>query len=162
MAIIPIRTIPDSMLKQKAKRVRTINGSIHKLIDDMLETMHCDVSRVGLAAPQIGISLRVIVIGLPEEEDIVLINPKVARRKGERLIDEGCLSVPGYSGQVKRSESVTVKGRNQNGKEIRIKAEGLLAQVLEHEIDHLDGILYVDHAQSVEELSQTEPEESGL
>jgi peptide deformylase len=162
MAVFPIRTLPDPLLKQRAKRVRTIDRSIKKLIRDMIETLHSEPGRVGLAAPQIGIPLRVIVIGLPEEEDIAIINPEIVRRKGERLIDEGCLSVPSYLGQVKRAESVTVKGREPNGKEIRIKADGLLAQVLEHEIDHLNGILYLDHLESMEQLHKIEPEETQL
>ena len=159
MAVFQIRTFPDPLLKQKAKRVTTIDRSIKKLVSDMIETLHAEPGRVGLAAPQIGVPLRVIVIGLPENEDIVLINPQIARRRGERMIDEGCLSVPGYFGQIKRAESVTVKGRDPNGKEIRIKAEGLLAQVLEHEIDHLNGALYLDHLESVEQLHKIEPEE---
>ena len=162
MATLPIRTLPDPVLKQKAKRVRTIDGSIKKLIRDMIETMHSEPGRVGLAAPQIGVPLRVIVIGIPEEEDIAIINPEIVRSRGERSIDEGCLSVPGYFGQIKRAESVTVKGRDQDGKEIRIKAEGLLAQVLEHEIDHLNGVLYLDHLESLEQLRKIEPEETQL
>ena len=162
MAVLPIRTLPDPVLKQKAKRVRTIDGSIKKLIRDMIDTMHAEPGRVGLAAPQIGVPLRVIVIGIPEEEDIALINPQIVRRRGERLIDEGCLSVPGYFGQIKRAESVTVKGRDQNGKEIRIKADGLLAQALEHEVDHLNGTLYLDHPEVMDTLRKIEPEETQL
>ena len=162
MAILPIRTLPDPILKQKAKRVRTIDGSIQKLISDMIETMHSVPGRVGLAAPQVGIPLRVIVISLPEEEDIAIINPEIVRRRGERLINEGCLSVPGYFGQVQRAESVTVKGRDQNGKEIRIKADGLLAQALEHEIDHLNGILYINHLEGMDKLHKIEQEETQL
>ncbi len=131
MAIIPIRVAPDPILRQRAKRVRSIDGSIHKLISDMIETMH-SAPGVGLAAPQVGISLRVIVIGIPEQEDIALINPEIVRRRGERLVNEGCLSVPGYVGEIKRAEAVTVKGRDQHGKEIRIKADELRAQALEH------------------------------
>ena len=162
MAVIPIRIFPDPILKQKSKRVRTIDGSIQKLISDMIETMHSVPGRVGLAAAQVGIPLRVIVIGLPEEEDIALINPEIVRRTGERLIDEGCLSLPGYVGQIKRAESVTVKGRDQNGKEIRIKADGLLAQALEHEIDHINGKLYIEHLESMDKLHKIEPEETQL
>ena len=157
MAIIPIHIAPDPILRQKSKQVRFINKSIHKLIGDMLETMHA-APGVGLAAPQIGIPLRVIVIGLPEQDDIALINPVIMRRSGERLVSEGCLSVPGYVGEVKRAVSVTAKGRNQNGKETRIKADELLAQVLEHEINHLNGVLYIDQLES--ELRQIEPEEA--
>ena len=159
MAIIPVRVAPDPILRQKAKRVRAIDGSIRKLIDNMLETMH-SAPGVGLAAPQVGIPLRVIVIGLPEQEDIALINPEIVRRSGERLVNEGCLSVPGYVGEVKRAVSVTAKGRDPNGKEIRIKADELLAQALEHEIDHLNGVLYVDRLESIDKLRKIEPEEA--
>jgi len=163
MAVLPIRTLPDPALTQKAKRVSIIDGSIKKLIRNMIETLHSEPGRVGLAAPQIGISRRVIVLGLPDEEDdIVLINPEIVKRRGERLINEGCLSVPGYFGQIKRAESVTVKGRDQSGKEIRIKADGLLAQALEHEIDHLNGVLYINHLESMDMLQKIEPEEIQL
>ncbi len=158
MAIIPIRVAPDPILRQKAKRVRSIDGSIHKLIGNMLETMH-SAPGVGLAAPQVGVPLRVIVIGLPEQEDIALINPEIVRRNGERLVTEGCLSIPGYVGEIRRALSVTVKGRDQNGKEVRIKADELLAEVLEHEIDHLNGVLYIDHLESMDKLRKIEPEE---
>jgi peptide deformylase len=158
MAILSIRVVPDPVLRQKSKRVRLIDGSVRKLIKDMLVTIHAVPGRVGLAAPQVGIPLRVIVIGLPEEEDIVLINPEIVRRTGERLITEGCLSVPGYFGEIKRAESVRVKGHDLSGKEIRIKAEELLAQALEHEIDHLNGVLYIDHLESPDKLYKVEPE----
>ncbi len=161
MTILPMCHFPDPALKQKSKRVRTIDGSIKRLIENMRETMH-SVSGVGLAAPQVGVPLRVIVIGMPEEEDIVLINPEIVRRKGERLVNEGCLSVPGYIGEITRAESVTVKGRDQSGKEIRIKADELLAQVLQHEIDHLNGVLYLDHLESMDEPRKIEPEEAQL
>ncbi|OGO19469.1 MAG: peptide deformylase [Chloroflexi bacterium RBG_16_50_9] len=162
MAVLPIRSLPEPVLRQKARRVRTIDGSIKKLIADMLETMHADAGRVGLAAPQVGVSLRVVVIGLPDEEDIVLINPEIVRRKGERLVNEGCLSIPGYVGEIKRAESVTAKGLNAGGKEIRIRAEGLLAQALEHEIDHLNGKLYVDHLDNMNGLRKIEPNETEI
>ena len=158
MSVASICVLPDPILRQKAKRVRTIDSSIKKLIEDMRETMHA-TGGVGLAATQIGVPLRVIVIGMPEEEDIALINPEVVRRKGERLVSEGCLSVPGYFGEIKRAESVTVKGLDPNGKEIRIKANELLAEALEHEIDHLNGVLYIDHLESMDKLRKIEPEE---
>lgn len=164
MAVLSIHTAPDPVLRQKAKRVSPSlrkDGSIHKLIGDMIETMHA-APGVGLAAPQVGIPLRVIVIGLPEQEDIALVNPQIVRRKGERVVNEGCLSVPGYIGQVKRAESVTVKGRDRNGREVRIKAEELLAQALEHEIDHINGILYIDRLESKDDLRKIEPEEMQL
>lgn len=159
MAVITIRVAPDPVLRQKAKRVRSIDRSIQKLIDDMLETMH-SASGVGLAAPQVGIPLRVIVIGIPEQEAIALINPEIVRRKGERLVNEGCLSVPGYIGEIKRAESVTAKGLSPEGKEIRIKADELLAQALEHEIDHLNGVLYIDRLESMDKLRKIEPMET--
>ena len=161
MAILTIRTLPDPVLRQKAKRVRTIDGSIQKLIDDMIETMHY-VHGIGLAAPQVGISLRVIVIGIPDEEYLVLVNPKIVKSSGEQFVTEGCLSVPGYYGEIKRAESVTAKGLNRNGKEIRVKAGGFLAQVLEHEIDHLNGLLYIDYLESMRELHNIRPEEMPL
>jgi len=159
MAIIPIREVPDPVLRQKAKRIRSIDGSIKTLIDNMLETMHSALG-IGLAAPQIGIPLRVIVIGIPEQEDMALINPKILRSRGERLVNEGCLSIPGYVGELTRAELVTVKGLNPHGKEIRIKADGRLAQALEHEIDHLNGILYIDRPEI--KIYKIEPEEAQL
>jgi len=158
MAILPIRVVPDPVLRQKAKRVKAVDGSIKKLIADMIETMHAAPGRVGLAAPQVGVSWRVVVIGIPEEKDIVLINPEIVRRKGERMVTEGCLSVPGYFGVIKRAESVRAKGRDVKGREIKIKADELLAQALEHEIDHLNGMLYTDHLESQGELYKIEPE----
>jgi len=157
MAVLPIRTVPDPILRKKTKRVSIIDKSIKKLVADMRETLHADAGRVGLAAPQIGVSLRVTVICMPDEEDIILINGEIARRKGQRLVSEGCLSVPGYVGQLNRAESVTAKGLDINGKEIRIKAEGLLSQALEHEIDHLNGVLYIDRLESADALSKIEP-----
>ncbi len=158
MAVLPISTLPDPVLRQKAKRVKNIDGSIKKLIEDMLETVHADPGRAALAAPQVGVSLRVIVIDIPDAEDVVLINPEIVKRIGERSVTEGCLSVPGYYGEIKRAKSVTVKGRGASGKEIRIKAKDLLAQALEHEIDHLNGKLYIDHLESQEKLHNIEDE----
>jgi peptide deformylase len=153
MAVIPIRTLPDAILRQKAKKVPGIDPSIRKLIKSMIETMH-DANGVGLAAPQIGVPLRIAVICLPEEdaEEIVLINPEIIKKTGEREIEERCLSIPGYAGTIKRAVNVTAKARDKNFKEIRIKGEGLLAQALEHEIEHLQGILYVDHLSSPDKL----------
>jgi peptide deformylase len=162
MAVLTVRAVPDPILRQKAKRVKTVDGSIKKLIADMIETLHAAPGRVGLAAPQVGVSLRVIVIGLPEEKDIVLINPEIVRRKGERMVTEGCLSVPGSFGVIKRAESVRAKGRDMRGREIKIKADELLAQALEHEIDHLNGMLYIDRLESQGDLYKTEPEVAQL
>ena len=157
MAIRAMRHLPDPILRQKAKRVSSIDSSIQRLIDDMIETMR-QANGVGLAAPQIGVSLRVIVIQMPGEEPIALINPKIVKRTGEREVTEGCLSVPGYAGEIKRSISVTVKGQNRQGKEIRLKGTELMAQALEHELDHLNGTLYVDHIENEESLHKIRPE----
>jgi peptide deformylase len=159
MATIPIRTLPDPVLRQKARKVSVLDPSIRKLIDNMLDTMF-DANGVGLAAPQIGVPLRIITICMPEEDakEIVLVNPEIIKKSGEREIEERCLSVPGYCGKVKRAVSVTAKGRDADWKEIRIKAEGLLAQALEHEIDHLNGVLYVDLVEKPEDLTKVEPE----
>ena len=159
MAVLQIRKNPDPVLRKKTREVKKIDASIRKLVADMRETLHADPGRVGLAAPQVGVSLRVTVIGIPDEEDIILINPEIVRKKGEHLVTEGCLSVPGYVGQITRAESVTAKGRDLTGKEVRIKAEGLLAQALQHEIDHLNGVIYVDHLESMDELRKIEPED---
>ncbi|OGO02524.1 MAG: peptide deformylase [Chloroflexi bacterium RBG_13_54_8] len=158
MAVLPLRFVPDPVLRQKARRVPGVDTRLEKLVADMIETMVA-APGVGLAAPQVGVSWRVAVIGMPDEESMVLINPAVVRRTGERLVEEGCLSLPSYRGEIKRSVSVTVKARNLRGKEFRIKAEGLLAQALEHEIDHLNGVLYVDHLESPDALYRIQPEE---
>jgi peptide deformylase len=143
--------LPDPVLRQKARKVNKIDGSIQKLIDDMIDTMHTNAG-VGLAAPQIGVSLRVAVIELPGEEVITLINPEIVKRQGERVVQEACLSVPGYQGEIERSVTVKVKALDRQGKEFRLKGEELLAQALEHEIDHLNGIVYVDHIEGPEKL----------
>ena len=143
MAISPIRTIPDPVLRQKSRRVKNIDGSIHRLVDDMLESMRT-ASGIGLAAPQVGTTMRVVVIQLPEQEEIVLINPQIVRKTGEIVGIEGCLSIPGYFADVRRAAKVTVKALDRNGKETRLKGEDLLARVMQHEIDHLDGILFTD------------------
>jgi peptide deformylase len=161
MAVRPIITLPNPVLRQKAKKVRTIDRSIKKLIADMCETLHADAGRVGLAANQVGVTLRVTVIGLPDEEDIILINPEIVRRKGQRLVSEGCLSIPGYIGELYRAETVTAKGLGPDGREVRIKAEGLLAQALEHETDHLNGILYIDRMENLDTLRKIEPQDTG-
>ena len=164
MAILPIRIVPDPVLREKAKKVPQIDGSIQKLIDDMIDTMH-DAPGVGLAAPQVGVSLRVVVIQTPEmEEPIALINPEFVKTSGERSVEEGCLSVPGYKGDITRSVNVTVKGLARDGRQIRIKAsDDLLAQALEHELDHIDGIIYTDYLESPDQLKRLEPvaEEDG-
>ena len=151
MAIRTIYTSKDPVLRAKAKKVKKVDASTLKLIDDMIETMQ-EAPGVGLAAPQIGVSLRVIVVETPEDEDdpqggtqLQLINPEILKADGDQFGEEGCLSIPGYVGMVKRNMNVTVKAQNRKGKEVKIKATGYLARVLQHEIDHLDGILFIDH-----------------
>ena len=141
------------MLRRPARKVRRVDDAIRRLVDDMIESMQA-ARGVGLAAPQIGVSLRVVVFGMPEEEPFAIVNPVVVRRSGQRRLEsEGCLSVPGYRGEITRSERVTVKGLNLDGREFRIKAEdNLLAQALEHEIDHVNGFLYVDRLDSMDDL----------
>lgn len=152
-----VRTLPDPVLRQKAKKVANIDGSIQKLIDDMIDTMRA-VHGVGLAAPQIGISLRIAVIEIPEKEVITLINPEIVRREGVRVVEEGCLSYPGYYGEIKRSEVVKVRAQDRHGKEFRLRGEELLAQALEHETDHLNGTIYVDHIESHDKLWKVTPQ----
>lgn len=112
---------------------------------------------VGLAAPQVGVLLRVIVIELSQGEIIELINPEIVKATGEREVEEGCLCLPGYVGRIKRSEVVKAKGVDRDSKPVRIKADELLAEALEHEIDHLNGILFVDHLESLDDLHKVEP-----
>jgi peptide deformylase len=157
MTVRKIRVHPDTVLRQKAKKVTQIDKSIQRLIDDMIETMR-SVSGVGLAAPQVGVSLKVAVIEIPGDEVIVMVNPEIMKREGERIIGEACLSVPGYQGEVKRSVRVKVKAQDRLGHKIRLKGEDLLAQALEHEIDHLDGILYVDRLDGPDKLQKSVPD----
>jgi peptide deformylase len=159
MAVLQIRTLPDPILRQKAKKVTRIDDSVQKLIDDMIDTLRADPNRAGLAAPQVGVLLRIAVIELPEQELITLVNPEIIKKEGERIVQEGCLSVPGYFGEIKRAETVKVKAKDRYGKEFRLKAEGLLAQALEQEIEHLDGILYIDHLESSDKLFEAEQEQ---
>ena len=156
MSVRKIRISPDPVLRQKAKKVSKIDESIQRLIDDMIETMRA-APGVGLAANQIGVPLKIAVIEIPGEEVIVLVNPEIIKREDERIIVEACLSVPGYQGEVNRSVQVKVKARDRKGHGIRIKGEELLAQALEHEIDHLNGILYIDKVEP-EKLHKIEPE----
>lgn len=158
MALLTLRIAPDRLLHAKAKKIRVIDASIRRLADDMVETMYHE-NGVGLAANQVGVLQRICVIQMPEDEEPrILINPVVVEAQGQREVDEGCLSVPGYRGAINRSESIKVRAQDINGKTIKIKAEELLAQALEHEIDHLNGILYVDHLESHDKLYKVEPE----
>ena len=161
MAVLPIVTYPDPVLRRKAKRVSRVDESLNRLIDDMVETMY-HINGVGLAAPQVGVSLKIAVIGLPDEEPIILVNPEIVKRAAEYEVIEGCLSVPGYRGKIKRSGKVTAKALDRNGKQFRIKGEGLLAEALEHEIDHLNGILYIDHIESTDDLEKLGADDTSL
>ena len=159
MTVLNIRILPDPVLRQKSRKVSKIDNSTQKLIDDMIDTMRA-ANGVGLAANQVGILQRIVVIEIPEEEEVrVLINPEITRREGERDVDEGCLSIRGYRGELTRSIKVRVRALDRNGKTVRIKAEGLLAQALEHETDHINGTLYIDHLQSSEHLWRLSPQE---
>ena len=159
MSVLSIRTLPDSVLREKAKKVTLFNESLQNLVEDMIDTMRY-ANGVGLAANQVGVLLRVVVIEIPEEEEVrVLINPEIIKVEGERTVDEGCLSIPGYRGELTRSVKVRVKALDRGGKALRIRAEGLLAQALEHEIDHINGILYIDHLLSHEHLWKLERDE---
>ncbi|MDD5487311.1 MAG: peptide deformylase [Dehalococcoidales bacterium] len=154
MAALRVLTVPDPILKNKSVKIPEVDRSISKLVKDMIETMQVE-GGVGLAAPQIGKNIRLIVLQMPDEEPFAMINPEIIKREGEREIMEACLSIPGYEGLVKRSITVTAKGINESGKQMRIKASGLLAQALEHEIDHLDGILYTDRIEDEDKLFET-------
>jgi len=140
------------VLREPAKKVPLIDSAVLRLVDDMIDTMRA-AEGAGLAAPQVGVSLRVVVIEVPGEDALALINPEIVKKKGERVIEEGCLSVPGYRGEVKRAVTVKVKARDRDGHEVRVTAtDDLLAQALEHVLDHLDGRLYVDLVESPESL----------
>ena len=155
MSVRPIVKYPAPVLRQKAKKVPVVDKSVKALVDDMIETMHAGAG-CGLAAPQVGVSLRCIVIGMPDEEPYAIINPEIVKRVGEREIEEACLSVPDLAGNVKRSISVIVKGIDRHGKPIRVKGKELLCQALEHEIDHLNGILFLDRVESPDKLFKRE------
>ena len=158
MAVLPLRVAPDPILRQRAKRVRAIDAYIKKLAEDMVDSMH-EYNGVGIAAPQVGVSLRVIVIEIPDEPVITLINPEIVKKTGERDVSEGCLSIPGYRGDIKRAETVLAKGQGLDGKEVRIKATDLLAQALEHEVGHILGSLYIDLLESMDNLHKLPPDE---
>lgn len=144
MAIRIIRTTGDPVLREKAKSVPEITPQIQRLLTDMVETMY-DAEGIGLAAPQVGISKRIIVIDVQDETGVLkLINPEIVKREGKDLSVEGCLSFPGVAGEVERDESVTVRAQDIDGNTVEYCATGLLARAFQHEIDHLDGILFVD------------------
>jgi peptide deformylase len=157
VAVRPIRYLGDPVLRQPSRKVRQIDDAIRMLIADMYESMYA-AQGVGLAAPQIGVPLRIVVLGMPDEEPFALINPVVIRKSGTRRLEaEGCLSVPGYRAPITRSQQVVVRALDEHGKEIRIRAEdNLLAEALEHEVDHVNGILYVDRIDRPSDLVKLE------
>lgn len=144
MAIRNIRENGDEVLRKKCRPVENVDEKIKELVQDMIETMHKS-NGVGLAAPQVGILKRVVVIDLYDDKGpIVLINPEIIKEKGEQEVEEGCLSFPNQFARIIRPAEVTVKALDIDGKEIKIKAKELLAQAISHEVDHLNGVLFID------------------
>lgn len=152
MAILPILEIPHPILRRKARKVRAIDSALLKLAYDMIDTMR-DAGGVGLAANQVGSLSRVIVIQLPcEDEARIYFNPEIVHREGERKVEEGCLSIPGYRGNITRSIWIKFRGMDSLSNMVRFKSNEMLSQALEHEVDHLNGILYSDHLKDHEKL----------
>lgn len=170
MGIRKIITLPDPVLRKKARKITEFGPELQNLIDDMVETMR-EAPGVGLAAPQIGVSSRLIVVEFGDDEDeeaprklYVVLNPEIVRTDNETVSGvEGCLSIPQLVGNVERFESVTVRGLNRRGQPLKIKARGWLARIFQHEIDHLDGVLFVDRTDEVwkveEDAAQVAPVE---
>jgi peptide deformylase len=156
MAIFDIVTLPQAVLRKKARKVSEFGPDLQTLIDDMIDTMR-QAPGVGLAAPQVGESSRLIVVEYGDEENdetppklYVIANPEISKASQETVLGtEGCLSIPGIQGDVERFESITVKGLNRYGRPTTVKAKGRLARIFQHEIDHLDGVLYVDRAEKL-------------
>jgi len=146
MALLTILEFPDERLRKKAKPVETVDQSTRQLIDDMLETMYA-APGIGLAANQVNIQKRIIVLDISEEknEPLALINPEILLKEGREESEEGCLSVPGVFEKVKRAEKVKVRGLNRDGESIEMDVDGILAVCIQHEIDHLEGKLFVDY-----------------
>ncbi len=155
MAIRNIRKEGDEILRIKCKPVREVNDGVRRLVEDMYETMYA-ADGVGLAAPQIGIVRQIVVIDDREGGKVALINPKIMKEEGVQESCEGCLSLPGYRGTVKRPQKVTVEALDADGNEITVEGEDYLAVILCHEIDHLSGILYKDKAVVYEKIPETE------
>lgn len=163
MAVREIRLQGDPILRQKSKRIRNFNDPyLAELAQDLLDTMH-DADGLGLAAPQIGVLLRMCVLELPGQEEppepgvrYLLCNPRILKAEGSQEGPEGCLSFPGYVADIVRAERVVVSAQDLKGRSLRIKAAGLLARALQHEIDHLDGVLFVDRLDSLDKLRRVE------
>lgn len=160
MAIRVIIKDSDPVLRETSKTVTKFNKNIHKLLDDMADTMY-DAGGVGLAAPQIGILKRAIVLDPNDDETglIEMINPEIVSKSGEQTGPEGCLSIPGVNGEVCRFQKITVKGQDRDGNEIEMEVEDYIARIFQHEIDHLNGVLFTDIAESIYEREATVLEE---
>ncbi len=144
MAIRNIREDGDEILRKKCKTVEVVDEKIKQLVEDMLETMY-KYNGVGLAAPQVGVLKRIVVIDIDDGKGpLVFINPEIVKEKGEQEVEEGCLSFPNKFAKIIRPMEVTVKALDKNGKEFKLKAKELLAQAISHEVDHLEGVLFVD------------------
>ena len=146
MAILNVLHFPDPRLRDKAKPVSEVDGTIKRLVDDLFETMY-DAPGIGLAATQVNVAKRVVVIDISEdkEQPLALINPEIIEHDGTEVYEEGCLSVPGIYDKVTRAEKVKVRALNREGEAFELEADGLLAICIQHEIDHLDGKLFVDY-----------------
>ena len=155
MAVRPILNFDQPVLREKAKKVARVDTSIQRLIDDLAETMLA-APGAGLAAPQIGVPLRVCVVKGDDNQIWALVNPEIVKSEGVQVGYEGCLSYPGWVGEVARYETVTVKGRNRRGKEVRIKSAGFTARAFQHELDHLDGVLFIDRLTNLDTLRRVE------
>lgn len=154
MAIRIIVKDPDPVLREPAKEVTKFNSNLQKLLKDMAETMY-DADGVGLAAPQIGISKRVIVVDIGDESGLIeMVNPVIVEEEGEQLGPEGCLSIPNLNGDVLRAERIVVNGQSAEGTPFSVEATGFLARAFQHEVDHLNGILFTDLAESVYDISE--------
>lgn len=151
MAIKNVIQVGEDVLRQKCQPVKTFNNDLHDLLKDMKDTVRAEQG-AGLAAPQIGIPLRVVVIDV-EEGFYEFVNPVIVSQKGEQVGPEGCLSVRGRQGTVRRPDKVKVEYRDRNGKKHKLTAEGFFARAVCHELDHLDGVLYIDKAEEVYDLS---------
>lgn len=144
MAIRIIREDGDEILRKRSREVEIVDDKIRQILEDMVDTMH-QSNGVGLAGPQIGLLKRLVVIDLYDDNGpIKLVNPKIIKQEGEQEVEEGCLSFPNQFAKIIRPAKVTIEALNENGKKIKIEGEGLLAQAISHELDHLDGILFVD------------------
>jgi peptide deformylase len=156
-------TLPAPVLRRKARKVTTFGPELQTLIDDMVETMRA-APGVGLAAPQVDVPSKVIVVEFGHEEDenipkklYTLVNPEIVRQSDEKVTAaEACLSIPGFAGEVERHETIHIKALNRKGKPVRIKADGWLARIFQHEIDHLEGKLYIDRAQRVWKMEEAD------